>query len=152
MDAISFVLGEKATSLRVKKLGDLIHGAPVGKPVANKCSVTMNYQDDRGKFKAFTRSVTAGGSEFKIDGKVGTSLCFAFDHRFFFSFGNQHFCVADRDSATIQSGNGGDPDFHQGKELPCLSGSYRKHCHEESEGENGYVRGNLPFSRVRERL
>jgi len=27
MDAISFVMGEKTTSLRVKRLSDLIHGA-----------------------------------------------------------------------------------------------------------------------------
>uniref|UniRef100_A0A1I7XKK9 DUF3453 domain-containing protein n=1 Tax=Heterorhabditis bacteriophora TaxID=37862 RepID=A0A1I7XKK9_HETBA len=92
MDAISFVLGEKATSLRVKKLGvcqnkflfglfiilrlfshsfqDLIHGAPVGKPVANRCSVTMSYKEDDGRMKSFSRGVTHAGSEFKVDGKV----------------------------------------------------------------------------------
>lgn len=35
MDAISFVLAEKTSNLRVKTLKDLIHGAPVGKPAAN---------------------------------------------------------------------------------------------------------------------
>lgn len=70
MDAISFVLGEKATSLRVKKLGDLIHGAPVGKPVSNRCSVTLNYKEDDGRMRSFTRSVTNAGSEFRVDGKV----------------------------------------------------------------------------------
>ncbi|WKY07639.1 hypothetical protein Q1695_007251 [Nippostrongylus brasiliensis] len=70
MDAISFVLGEKATSLRVKKLGDLIHGAPIGKPVSNRCSVTLNYRDNDGRMKCFTRSVTGAGSEFRVDGKV----------------------------------------------------------------------------------
>lgn len=34
MDAISFVMGEKTTSLRVKRLSDLIHGAAVGQPFA----------------------------------------------------------------------------------------------------------------------
>ncbi|KAJ1368948.1 high induced mutagenesis protein [Parelaphostrongylus tenuis] len=53
MDAISFVLGEKATSLRVKKLGDLIHGAPIGKPVSNRCSVTLNYKEDDGRMRSF---------------------------------------------------------------------------------------------------
>ncbi|KAK6752456.1 hypothetical protein RB195_003715 [Necator americanus] len=72
MDAISFVLGEKATSLRVKKLGDLIHGAPVGKPVSNRCSVTLNYKEDDGRMRSFTRSVTNAGSEFRVDGKVVT--------------------------------------------------------------------------------
>ncbi|XGW26117.1 hypothetical protein V3C99_007045 [Haemonchus contortus] len=70
MDAISFVLGEKATSLRVKKLGDLIHGAPIGKPVSNRCSVTLNYKENSGRMRSFTRSVTNAGSEFRVDGKV----------------------------------------------------------------------------------
>ncbi|VDM52681.1 unnamed protein product [Angiostrongylus costaricensis] len=76
MDAISFVLGEKATSLRVKKLGDLIHGAPVGKPVSNRCSVTLNYKEDDGRMRSFTRSVTNAGSEFRVDGKVFISLIY----------------------------------------------------------------------------
>lgn len=36
MDAISFVMGEKTTALRVKRLSDLIHGASVGNPVAKR--------------------------------------------------------------------------------------------------------------------
>lgn len=36
MDAISFVMGEKTTSLRVKRLSDLIHGASVGQPVSRR--------------------------------------------------------------------------------------------------------------------
>merc|ERR1712165_162725 len=31
MDAISFVMGEKTSSLRVRKLADLIHGASIGR-------------------------------------------------------------------------------------------------------------------------
>ena len=38
MDAIRFVLAEKTSNLRVKTLKDLIHGAPVGKPAANRAS------------------------------------------------------------------------------------------------------------------
>lgn len=103
-----FVLGEKASNLRVKKLHvskiltikiaslgagsgrcnlamvrlftgsifliqilqDLIHGAPVGKAVANRCHVTMNYEDDDGNMRAFTRLVTGSGSEYRVDNKV----------------------------------------------------------------------------------
>uniref|UniRef100_A0A915ATD7 Structural maintenance of chromosomes protein n=4 Tax=Ascarididae TaxID=6250 RepID=A0A915ATD7_PARUN len=72
MDAICFVLGEKASNLRVKRLNDLIHGAPVGKPVANKCHVTMSFEDDEGKMRSFTRSVSGAGSEYRIDSKVVT--------------------------------------------------------------------------------
>ncbi|KHN86179.1 Structural maintenance of chromosomes protein 1A [Toxocara canis] len=72
MDAICFVLGEKASNLRVKRLNDLIHGAPVGKPVANKCHVTMNFEDDEGRMRSFTRSVSGAGSEYRIDSKVVT--------------------------------------------------------------------------------
>ncbi|EEB16174.1 structural maintenance of chromosomes smc1, putative [Pediculus humanus corporis] len=36
MDAISFVMGEKTTSLRVKRLSDLIHGASINQPVSKR--------------------------------------------------------------------------------------------------------------------
>jgi len=32
IDAIRFVLGEKSSALRVKRLNELVHGAPFGKP------------------------------------------------------------------------------------------------------------------------
>ncbi|MCP9258845.1 Structural maintenance of chromosomes protein 1A [Dirofilaria immitis] len=64
MDAMCFVLGEKASNLRVKKLHDLIHGAPVGKAVANRCHVTMNYEDDDGNMRAL--------HEYRVDGKTVT--------------------------------------------------------------------------------
>jgi structural maintenance of chromosome 1 len=47
MDAISFVLGETTKNLRVKKLSDLIHGAPIGKPVANKATVSFVYSYEK---------------------------------------------------------------------------------------------------------
>lgn len=36
MDAISFVMGEKTSSLRVKRFSELIHGASIGMPVARR--------------------------------------------------------------------------------------------------------------------
>merc|ERR1719445_1188634 len=44
MDAISFVMGEKTTMLRVKRLTDLIHGASVGKPISNRACVTAIFE------------------------------------------------------------------------------------------------------------
>ena len=57
MDAISFVMGEKTSSLRVRRLGDLIHGASVGRPVANRASVSAIFTLDDGEDKKFTRSI-----------------------------------------------------------------------------------------------
>lgn len=55
MDAISFVLGEKTHQLRVRSLKELVHGAPVGKPVANRASVSAVYLADDGTETKFTR-------------------------------------------------------------------------------------------------
>uniref|UniRef100_A0A672P6W7 Structural maintenance of chromosomes protein 1A n=1 Tax=Sinocyclocheilus grahami TaxID=75366 RepID=A0A672P6W7_SINGR len=57
MDAISFVLAEKTSNLRVKTLKDLIHGAPVGKPAANRAFVSMVYQQDNGQELSFSRII-----------------------------------------------------------------------------------------------
>ena len=57
MDAISFVLAEKTSNLRVKTLKDLIHGAPVGKPAANRAFVSMVYHEDSGEERTFTRVI-----------------------------------------------------------------------------------------------
>uniref|UniRef100_A0A8C8JRV8 Structural maintenance of chromosomes protein n=1 Tax=Oncorhynchus tshawytscha TaxID=74940 RepID=A0A8C8JRV8_ONCTS len=57
MDAISFVLAEKTSNLRVKTLKDLIHGAPVGKPAANRAFVSMVYHEDNGEERTFTRII-----------------------------------------------------------------------------------------------
>lgn len=57
MDAISFVLAEKTSNLRVKTLKDLIHGAPVGKPAANRAFVSMVYCEDNGDECTFTRVI-----------------------------------------------------------------------------------------------
>lgn len=71
MDAISFVLGEKAQNLRVKRLSELIHGASIAQPVANTASVTLVYQDNETQRQTrFCRYVVGHSSEFKIDNNV----------------------------------------------------------------------------------
>lgn len=45
MDAVSFVMGEKTSSLRVKKFSDLIHGASINKPVSRRYSAKMTKFD-----------------------------------------------------------------------------------------------------------
>ena len=55
MDAISFVLGEKTQQLRVRSLKELIHGAPIGKAVASRASVSAVYLADDGTETRFTR-------------------------------------------------------------------------------------------------
>ncbi|VDM62909.1 unnamed protein product [Angiostrongylus costaricensis] len=70
MDGISFVQVGKTKKLRVRKLGDLIHAAPVGKPVPGRSSVTINCKKADGRQRRFTRSATNSSSEFRIDGQV----------------------------------------------------------------------------------
>ncbi|XP_046895580.1 structural maintenance of chromosomes protein 1A [Hypomesus transpacificus] len=70
MDAISFVLAEKTSNLRVKTLKDLIHGAPVGKPAANRAFVSMVYREDNGEERTFTRVIIGSSSEYRINSKV----------------------------------------------------------------------------------
>ncbi|XP_077075067.1 structural maintenance of chromosomes protein 1A [Siphateles boraxobius] len=70
MDAISFVLAEKTSNLRVKTLKDLIHGAPVGKPAANRAFVSMVYCEDNGDECTFTRIIIGSSSEYRINNKV----------------------------------------------------------------------------------
>jgi len=71
MDAISFVLGERPSHLRVKRLSDLIHGAPVGKAVSTRAHITAIYKDIVTEEETcFTRSIIGSASEWKIDGKV----------------------------------------------------------------------------------
>uniref|UniRef100_A0A0N5A320 Structural maintenance of chromosomes protein n=1 Tax=Parastrongyloides trichosuri TaxID=131310 RepID=A0A0N5A320_PARTI len=77
MDAISFVLGEKAINLRVKKLTDLIHGMTHGQPAANKCFVEMHFDIGRGKIKVFSRGVVGGSSEYRINGEHVTPQLYA---------------------------------------------------------------------------
>lgn len=70
MDAISFVMGEKTSSLRVKRLNDLIHGSSIGKPISHKCSVTATFRIEGTEQKSFMRAVVGGSSEYRINGEV----------------------------------------------------------------------------------
>lgn len=74
MDAISFVMGEKTSSLRVKRLNDLIHGSSIGKPVSRSCYVTAKFVLNQEKHMDFQRAVISGSSEYRINGEV----CFKF--------------------------------------------------------------------------
>merc|ERR1719367_1398621 len=76
MDAISFVMGEKTSSLRVRKLADLIHGASVGRPVANRASVSAIFTLDDGEQKSFTRSIIGSSAEHRINGDVVSSSAY----------------------------------------------------------------------------
>lgn len=52
---------------------DLIHGAPVGKPVATKAHVTAVYIDeDSGEETLFTRGISGSSSEWRLNGKVSS--------------------------------------------------------------------------------
>ncbi|ERL94587.1 hypothetical protein D910_11864 [Dendroctonus ponderosae] len=75
MDAISFVMGEKTHSLRVKRLSDLIHGAAISKPVSRSASVTAIFTlgGDPEQEIAFQRSVHGSSSEFKVNGNIVTA-------------------------------------------------------------------------------
>ncbi|GAU91556.1 hypothetical protein RvY_03785 [Ramazzottius varieornatus] len=71
MDAISFVFGEQARSLRVKKLNELIHGSNVQDPASSKCSVTavLSVKDDEIRFQRIVKvSGNDAVSDYKIDG------------------------------------------------------------------------------------
>ncbi|KAI4495690.1 hypothetical protein M0802_008525 [Mischocyttarus mexicanus] len=73
MDAISFVMGEKTSSLRVKRFSELIHGASIGMPVARSASVTAVFELEDGNEKSFMRSVQGSSSEHRINSNVVTS-------------------------------------------------------------------------------
>lgn len=70
MDAISFVFGERTQSLRVRTVKDLIHGAPIGKPVASTAMVSAVYAEEDGTEINFTRKIVGSGTEYRIDKKV----------------------------------------------------------------------------------
>lgn len=71
MDAISFVLGVKATTLRGKKVKDLLYKS--GGKSQNSGYVSMHFVTKAGRNIVFTRLIKSGGeSEFQIDGKTKT--------------------------------------------------------------------------------
>ncbi|XP_026313988.1 structural maintenance of chromosomes protein 1A [Hyposmocoma kahamanoa] len=73
MDAVSFVMGEKTSLLRVKRLSDLIHGASINKPVSRSASVTATFVLEDMTEKQFQRSVIGQSSDHKIDGQSVSS-------------------------------------------------------------------------------
>jgi len=48
----------------------LIHGAPIGRPAANRASVTAVYADDDGTEIHFSRVIQGSASDYRIDGRV----------------------------------------------------------------------------------
>lgn len=76
MDAISFVMGEKTTSLRVKRLNDLIHGSSIGRPVARSCYVTAKFIVNNDYQLDFQRAVIGGSSEYRINGNSVSSSAY----------------------------------------------------------------------------
>ena len=70
MDAVSFVMGEKTQTLRVKRLGDLIHGASINKPISRSAFVTAVFELEDGTEKRFTRVVQGSSSDHRINGEV----------------------------------------------------------------------------------
>ena len=70
MDAVSFVMGEKAQTLRVKRLSDLIHGASINKAIVNKAKVSAIFElEDKTELK-FTRIVSGSSSEHRFNDEV----------------------------------------------------------------------------------
>ncbi|KAM9578353.1 structural maintenance of chromosomes protein 1B [Guaruba guarouba] len=69
MDAVSFVMCEKISNLRVKSIRELIHGAHVGKPVSSTASVKMVYCEENGEEKTFSRVIRGNCSEFLFNNK-----------------------------------------------------------------------------------
>lgn len=57
MDALSFAMGGRSSTLRVKQLRDLIHGAHVGQPVSDSASVAIRYRDDADQEVVFRRRI-----------------------------------------------------------------------------------------------
>ncbi|XP_074968670.1 structural maintenance of chromosomes protein 1B [Phalacrocorax aristotelis] len=69
MDAVSFVMCEKISNLRVKSVRELIHGAHVGKPVSSTASVKIVYCEEDGEEKTFSRVIRGACSEFLFNDK-----------------------------------------------------------------------------------
>ncbi|XP_051545769.1 structural maintenance of chromosomes protein 1B [Myxocyprinus asiaticus] len=69
MDALGFVMGERAANLRVKHTKDLIHGAHIGIPVSTSASVTMIYCGDNNEEMIFSRTISGESSEYRVNGK-----------------------------------------------------------------------------------
>ncbi|XP_029010359.1 structural maintenance of chromosomes protein 1B isoform X2 [Betta splendens] len=67
MDALSFAIGERVASLRIRNLRDLIHGAHVGQPAADTARVALRCCDDDDRETVFCRSVVGNSCEYHIN-------------------------------------------------------------------------------------
>uniref|UniRef100_A0A9J7XZQ2 Structural maintenance of chromosomes 1B n=1 Tax=Cyprinus carpio carpio TaxID=630221 RepID=A0A9J7XZQ2_CYPCA len=72
MDALGFVMGERAVNLRVKHTRDLIHGAHIGKPSSTFASVSMIYCGDNDEEIIFSRCISGESSEYRVNGRQVT--------------------------------------------------------------------------------
>ncbi len=112
-------IGEKSNMLRVKKISDLIHGAPVGKPVeSNRCHVTLTFEERTGNVLEFSRIVAGSSSDYRINKRVYFSD----------SFDVSHFVHTDLKFLELQSNRlpervGADWNFHQSAKLFGVSRS-----------------------------
>ena len=57
----------------MKKLSDLIHGASINRPVANRASVTAIFETEEGQELKFTRSIIGSSSDHKFNGEAVSS-------------------------------------------------------------------------------
>ncbi|KAM6136967.1 LOW QUALITY PROTEIN: structural maintenance of chromosomes protein 1B [Pterocles gutturalis] len=73
MDAVSFVMCEKISNLRVKSVRELIHGAHVGRPVSSTASVKIVYCEEDGEEKTFSRVIRDSCSEYLFNDTVSRS-------------------------------------------------------------------------------
>merc|ERR1719225_1218785 len=72
-------MGEKTSSLRVRKLADLIHGASIGRAVSNRASVSAIFSLENDEEKTFTRSIIGSSAEHRINGEVVSSSAYLKD-------------------------------------------------------------------------
>merc|ERR1712073_22435 len=63
-------MGEKTSSLRVRKLADLIHGDSIGRPVANRASVSAIFISEDGQEQTFTRSIIGSSAQHLINNET----------------------------------------------------------------------------------
>lgn len=75
MDALGFVMGERAAALRVRQTRELICGAHVGRPVAATASVSMVYCEDNGEEIIFKRTVAGMPSMISETAGVNLNMC-----------------------------------------------------------------------------
>merc|ERR1712080_466053 len=63
-------MGEKTNCLRVRKLADLIHGASIGRPVANRASVSAIFVSEDQQEQTFTRSIIGSSAQHLINNET----------------------------------------------------------------------------------